>query len=129
MKTHVMFIGGDKNDLNFFLDALSKVPDDDGFKCTYSDNTIQGLEMLKYLVPDYIFLNTVMSAADIRNFISVIAQRPKLDLKKTWLYGQETTYFPGLAGCISKEELSQQLADKLANIFTSSPIAYSFMGS
>ena len=52
MKTHILMIAEDKNELTIFMAALRKVRHGDGFKCTYASDTAQAIEMLKYLVPD-----------------------------------------------------------------------------
>ena len=55
MKKHILLVDDDKDELIIFMDALRRVPAEDGFKCTYASSTSQAIEMLKYLVPDYIF--------------------------------------------------------------------------
>ena len=55
MKKHILLVDDDKDELVIFMDALQKVPAEDGFKCTYASSTGQAIEILKYLVPDYIF--------------------------------------------------------------------------
>jgi len=55
MKTHILLIDDDTDELVIFMDALHNVPHEDGFKCTYAASAKQAIEMLKYLVPDYVF--------------------------------------------------------------------------
>jgi hypothetical protein len=111
MKTHLLFIGGSKNELSEFLDALGRVPEDDGFKCTYALSVAQSLEMLKYLVPDQIFLNDVVPEDDCRHFMSVVALRPKLESTKIHLYGGDESIANklGIQGCIRKCETTEEL--------------------
>ena len=39
-----------------FLDALRKLPVEDGFKCTFAPTPAHAIDMLKFLVPDFIFI-------------------------------------------------------------------------
>lgn len=131
MKTHLLFIGGSKNDLNEFLDALLSVPEDDGFKCTYALTVSQALEMLKYLVPDHILLNDTNTEEECRHFMSVIADRPSLDSVKIHLYGGDETSADKLEipGCIVKCESVEALAVQLTKVFAEEQIAHSLMGN
>lgn len=131
MKTHLLFIGGSKNELSEFLEALGKVPEDDGFKCTYAITVSQGLEMLKYLVPDHILLNDVNSEDDCMRFMSVITMRPKLDSVKIHLYGGDEVIANrlGIPGCIRKTESLEALTTQLSSILAQDQIANSLMGN
>lgn len=131
MKTHLLFIGGSKNELSEFLEALGRVPEDDGFKCTYAITVSQGLEMLKYLVPDHILLNDVNSEDDFMQFMSVITMRPKLHAVKIHLYGGDEVSANrlGIPGCIRKTESLDELASQLTSILAQDQIADSLMGN
>jgi hypothetical protein len=131
MKTHLLFIGGSKNELSDFLEALGRVPEDDGFKCTYAITVSQGLEMLKYLVPDHILLNDVNTEDECMQFMSVITMRPKLDAVKIHLYGGDeiSANRLGIPGCIRKCESIEALANQLTTILAQRQIADSLMGN
>lgn len=131
MKTHLLFIGGTKNDLSEFLEALGKVPEDDGFKCTYAITVSQGLEMLKYLVPDHILLNDVNSEDECMQFMSVITMRPKLESVKIHLYGGDEVIANrlGIPGSIRKTASLEALTTQLTSILAQDQIANSLMGN
>jgi hypothetical protein len=131
MKTHLLFIGGNKNELGEFLEALERVPEDDGFKCTYALSVGQSLEMLKYLVPDHIFLNDVVPEDECRQFMSVIASRPKLELTKIYLYGGDETIAArlGIPACIRKCDTTEALTSMLTTILAHQEIADTLMGN
>jgi len=131
MKTHLLFIGGSKNELSDFLEALGRVPEDDGFKCTYAITVSQGLEMLKYLVPDHILLNDVNTEDECMQFMAVITMRPKLDAVKIHLYGGDEIIANrlGIPDCIRKCESVEALATQLTSILAQPQIADSLMGN
>jgi hypothetical protein len=131
MKTHLLFIGGSKNELSEFLEALGRVPEDDGFKCTYALSVAQSLEMLKYLVPEHIFLNDVVPEDECREFMSIIALRPKLELTKIHLYGGNETIANelGIPDCIRKCETTEALTLLLTPILAHEEIAGTLMGN
>jgi hypothetical protein len=131
MKTHLLFIGGSKNELSEFLEALGRVPEDDGFKCTYAITVSQGLEMLKYLVPDHILLNDVISEDECMQFMSVITMRPKLDAVKIHMYGGDEIIANrlGIPGCIRKSESLDSLVKQLTIVLANGLIANSLMGN
>lgn len=131
MKTHLLFIGGSKNELSEFLEALGRVPEDDGFKCTYAITVSQGLEMLKYLVPDHILLNDVNSEDECMQFMSVITTRSKLDAVRIHLYGGDEIIANrlGIPGCIRKCESLEALVTQLTSVLAQAQIADSLMGN
>ena len=131
MKTHLLFIGGSKNELSNFLDALGRVPEDDGFKCTYAATVSQGLEMLKYLVPDHILLNDVNPEDECMQFMAVITMRPRLEAVKIHLYGGDEIIANrlGITGCIRKSESLEELTSQLTSILGQQQIADSLMGN
>src|SRR5690348_4134639 len=85
MKQHIMLVDDDRDELTFFLDALRAVPCDDGFKCTYANSARQAQDMLKYLEPDFIFVdynmpdtNGLQMLLDIKNKLG--SEKPKVYL-------------------------------------------------
>ena len=86
MKQHILFINGDKNELIFFLDALMIMPHHNGFKCTYASSPGQALEMLKYLVPDFIFVDFNLPGMNGLDFMTNITGWPQLKHTKFILY-------------------------------------------
>lgn len=59
MKKHLFLIDDDPDEWDFFNEAVDqmKVP----CKCTYADGALDGLQMLRYIQPDIIFLDINMS--------------------------------------------------------------------
>ena len=124
MKTHILLIDDDKDELGIFLDALKKVTVDDGFKCTYASNPVQALDMLKYLVPDYIFLDLNMPQMNGLEFLNAINDDQKLTRVKIFLYSTkisgndaEKAHELGVSGCIEKTQTIDILSDRLGSVF------------
>lgn len=86
MKKHILLIDDDKDELALFLDALRGLEKADGFKCTYASNPKQALDMLKYLVPDFIFVDFNMPEMNGLELLSVIAREKRLNESKKFLY-------------------------------------------
>jgi len=86
MKQHLLLIDDDKDELNIFMDALREVPHDDGFKCTYASSTSQAIEMLKFLVPDFIFVDFNIPKMNGLEFIAFVSSQPHLKKTKLCLY-------------------------------------------
>jgi CheY-like chemotaxis protein len=124
MKQRILFIDNDKDELVFFLDALLLVPHDDGFKCTYAGNTIQACEMLKLLVPDFIFVNFNMPTMNGLEFIAFTTSQPQLKNTKLFLYSpsinkQMNRLAAHLgANCIKKPDTINELAINLSEFLT-----------
>lgn len=127
MKEHILFINENKDDLTLFLDALRKVPHEDGYKCTYAATAAQAMEMLKYLVPDYIFFSLDMEDMNGLQFLSQLRKEPKLQKTASYLYAasiNEDVYdilmTHGANGWIEKTNSVNQLTTKL-KIFIGDP--------
>jgi CheY-like chemotaxis protein len=127
MKKHIMVIDDDRDELSLFLDALKGVNTQDGFKCTYAGSGTHAIEMLKFLVPDYIFVDYNMPAMNGIDFLQHIHDKPVMQHTKLFLY---STYIDdqtrnaasklGAAGCLKKENSILSLTKMLSSIFVSS---------
>lgn len=124
MKQHILIIDDDKDELTIFLDALKKMPWEDGFKCTYASNTNQALEMLRYLLPDFIFVDLNMPQSNGLDFLSTIRNDDKLKNTPVFLYSTainkksyECAMMLGAYGCIEKTNTIKELTEKLEAIF------------
>jgi hypothetical protein len=129
MKTHIMFIGGSKEELDIFLDALRNVPEEDGFKCTYAATASQASEMLKFLVPDFILVSQEIS--NNQELLSMISKRPKLEGIKLFLYCNNNSMQvtgTGFAGYIERNQSVPNLSDNLTSILASHTNTYTFSG-
>ncbi len=120
MKQRILFIDDDKDELVFFLDALLLVPHDDGFKCTYASNTKQACEMLKLLVPDFIFVDFNRPTMNGLELIAFTTSQPHLKNTKLCLYSaginkqmnRLAEHFG--ANCIKKADTINELALNLS---------------
>ena len=136
MKVHIMLIDDDKDELTFFLDALKDVPCDEGFKCTYASDTKQAAEMLKYLVPDFIFVDFKMPGINGLQFLLTIKNRLGSEKPKVYLYSifinekiKKAALSLGVSGTLKKMFTIKSLSDELKAVLTS-PVtpAYVFSG-
>ena len=121
-----MLIDDDKDELSFFLDALIQVPCEDGFKCTYAPNADQAVKMLKFLVPDFIFLDYRMPELNGLEFLSAVRNLVQLNKTKIYLYSAHTDEAIerrakqlGVKGCIKKMGSIKDLVDELKTVVTS----------
>src|SRR5437868_1285668 len=86
MKKHIILIDDDRDELVIFMDALRKVPTDDGFKCTYANSSEQAIEMLKYLVPDYVFADFNMPGMNGLELLHYIKAVERFRTTQLYLY-------------------------------------------
>jgi len=137
MKTHILLIDDDKDELTFLMDALKLVPHDDGFKLTYAPSAQQAIEILKALVPDIILVDFQMPGTNGLHFLSMINNQPSLQRTKRYLYStfvneimSRTAVKLGASGCIRKTFKMTELGDALEKILTqTAEPAYIFSGS
>jgi CheY-like chemotaxis protein len=127
MKEHILFINDNKDELALFLEALKKLPHEDGYKCTYAATPTQAMEMLKYLVPDYIFFDLNMRGMNGLQFLSRVRNEPRLTKAASYLYASsisEDVYDMlmsyGASGWIEKTDSLNRLTTKL-KIFIGDP--------
>ena len=132
MKKHILLVDDDKNELDRFLDALRKLPAEDGFKCTFAPTAAHAIAMLKFLVPDFIFIGLNAPGIAGEELISFLMRKPELKNTKLCFYMPHITVelqkvAAGLgAECIRKtdsihilvNELEPLLADSKKSIYT-----------
>lgn len=136
MKTHILLIDDDKDELTFFLDALKLVPHDDGFKITFANSATQAIEMLRHLVPDIILVDFQMPGTNGLHFLSTVNNQPSLQRTRKYLYSMFVNEIMsrnaiklGASGCIKKTFRITDLADELQKlIVTSTKPAFVFSG-
>jgi CheY-like chemotaxis protein len=127
MKPHLLLIDDNKNELNTFIDALILVPHDDGFKCTYAHSVKQACEMLKLLIPDFIFVNHNMPGMNGLEFIAFVTTHPPLRNARLCLYAtnideQTTKLAKDLgAACIKKPGTKNELVESLSELLAGYP--------
>jgi DNA-binding response OmpR family regulator len=136
MKTHIMLVDDDKDELIFFLDALKEVPSEDGFKCTYANSAKQAAEMLKYLVPDFIFADFKMPGTNGLQLLLAIKNQLGSGKPKVYLYSifesekiKKAALNLGASGVIKKMYSIKALSKELIAVLKS-PVtpAYVFSG-
>ena len=124
MKLHILIIDDDKDELTIFLEALKKIPLEDGFKCTYANSPEQAFEMLRYLVPDFIFVDQNMPHTDGFYFLRNIRNNENLRETKVFLYSTAITQEDigraialGASDCVKKTNSVNDLTIILKLIF------------
>ena len=67
MRGHILLIDDDPDEWDIFNEALQQVCE--SCKCTYADGALDGLNMLRYIRPDVIFLDINMPAMNGWEFL------------------------------------------------------------
>lgn len=118
MKLHVFLADDDQEELEMFLEAIATV--NSSFKCTYATNGKQAIEMLRYLVPDFIFVDYNMDKISGLDILTAIKGYENLKHVPSFLYSshmsQETkqkAFALGAASCIEKSGTIKELSEKL----------------
>jgi CheY-like chemotaxis protein len=131
MKKHILFIDDDTEELRIFLDAMNKVPVD--FKCTYANTSHQAIDMLKHVVPDYIFIDYRMPKINGLQFLAIVRGEDKLKKVRMFLYtsrvSEEVSKMAkvlGANGCIEKTDTISLLAVELKSILMPGITAYPY---
>lgn len=107
MKKHILLIDDDKDELKLFVEALNNVPG--SFKCTYANCAAQGLDMLNYLHPDFIFIDYNIPQVNGLEMLEEIKKDRKISDIPVFIYStniskgtSESAMALGAAGCIEK---------------------------
>jgi len=118
MKKHILFIDDDTEELKIFLEAMNMVPGK--FKCTYASAPMQAFEMLKYITPDYIFVDFNLPKMNGLQFLSVLNSDDKFRHVRSYLYSNrindelsKMATVLGASGCIEKTDTIGLLAVEL----------------
>lgn len=107
MKKHILLVDDDIDELKIFMDALQEVPG--SFKCTYAASAAQGLDMLRYLHPNFVFVDFNLPVMTGIDMLAEMKKDKKLEDIPVYLYS--TTISPqtkraakllGAMGCIEK---------------------------
>ena len=119
MKKHILLIDIDKHELDYFLNALNEVPEEDGFKCTYADSVDRAMQLLEKLVPHYIFIDMKFGASKIIYLLQWIKEKLGLSDVKIFLYTntgeqpQQLFSSFGVKGLVKKARSSDKLSRRL----------------
>jgi CheY-like chemotaxis protein len=107
MKTHILVIDDDIDEMKTFVEAMKQVPVP--FKCTYAANGIRALKMLFYLRPGIIFVDYEMPAMNGIEFIQELRTINELNHIPIFLYARRLdrhvksrAHAIGVAGCLEK---------------------------
>lgn len=129
MKQHILLIDDEQDELEILLEALKTLPVEDGFKCTYAANASHALIMLRYLVPDVIFVDLNMPGLDGLDFLAHAQGDDKLRNVRKYLFSNSITDTVrqranglGATACINKASTVHELSEDLKNIFTNEVI-------
>ena len=121
MKKHVLLIDGDKDGLNFFVEALNQTGIN--YKCTWASGGEQAISQLQYITPDVILINLDISGIDAFAILKYAVQQPHLADTQVVLYGNMVmkdvmvkAASLGAASCINKPADVLALADTLKDI-------------
>ena len=124
MKPHLLLIDDDEDELRILTDALAEAGID--CKCTWAMNPVQALDMLKYLSPDFIFIDYNMPKMNGIECISRIRQLPSGHHIPVILYSSELSdslakeaYGAGIQTCLKKTSDTTALTAHLQIIFGS----------
>ena len=119
MKTHILMIAEDKNELTIFMAALRKVRHGDGFKCTYASNVMQAMDMLKLLVPHYIFIDKALPARETIYVLQMVKEDERMRHVKVFLYTnndeqpEKAAIVFGVNGYVERSRSSYKLGRQL----------------
>lgn len=123
MKQHILLIDDDKDELIIFMDALKELPYEDGYKCTYASSPSQAMDMLKYLIPDFIFVDMNMPGMSGIEVLTALRRQKRLDQSKVYLYSNkiddkiaENVMSTGATGCIPKTSSIHELREELTSV-------------
>lgn len=128
MKKHVLLIDGDKNGLNFFVEALNLTGIN--YKCTWASDGEQAVSQLQYITPDAILINLDIAGIDAFAILGHAMQQPHLTDSPIVLYGNAVTkevMFKasslGAASCINKPADALTLAEILKDVLAAEVMA------
>jgi CheY-like chemotaxis protein len=128
MKKQILFIDDDTEELEIFLEAINKIPGK--FKCTYASSPLQAIEILKYLTPDYIFVDFNLPKMNGLQFLTIIQQQGIHNRVLTYLYSNglneelnRMALLSGATGCIEKTNTIGSLVTELQTVFSKEIIA------
>jgi CheY-like chemotaxis protein len=109
MKKHILIVEDDTEDLRILLEAINHIPGK--FKCTYAPAPLQAIEMLKYITPDFIFVDFNLPKMNGLQFLSIIRDEDKLKNVRSYLYSSRVSdelnkmaILLGAKGCIQKAD-------------------------
>ena len=126
MKKHILLIEDEREELSVFVQALNETQL--SYKCTYAKDCTHALQMLDYLVPDYIFVDQNRSGVNYMDGLRSIRQKQKLRSVPVILFSGSMTQdiadkatYLGINYCFMKPSGIESLSILLADIILSDP--------
>lgn len=130
MKKHIFLIDDDYDDLTIFNEALKAIPG--SYKCTYVDNAEEGIEILRYLTPDYIIADYNMPGMNGLDFFSKIGKEERLHDVPFFIYSSLLTIDIkrkaseiGIVGCLNKPDTMTSMIEMLHGILAYEELRHS----
>ena len=121
MKKHILLVDDDADELKIFSDALNEIPG--SYQCTYAPTAAQGLEMLQWIHPNYIFIDYNLPVMNGLDMLAEIRADRKLDNVPVFLYSttispdtQLTAQYLRATGCIEKPSSVGMMRAVLLNV-------------
>ncbi len=107
MKTHILLIGNEENELKMFEEAFLQIRG--AVNYSYAPETSHALEKIQYSQPDIIFISHTTQPAASLQFLSVVKSEPKLKCIRVFLYATIITEefskmarMLGASGCMER---------------------------
>lgn len=126
MKTHILLIDDDIEEMKIFVEALKGVG---AFKCTYAANGVYALKMLLYLRPEAIFtkydmpvMNGLQVAEDVKKIESLENIPFFLYAKRIDMATMKKASRLEITGCLETSSAIDGLPGMLKKIFPLSPV-------
>jgi len=123
MKTHVLLIDDDRDEMDIFMSALTRA--DLTCKCTYYNDSEQALKMLNYINPDLIFVDLNMPRMGGMECLQHIRENERFSQVPVIIYSTgvdehlyQRAMALGASACISKTSDLGSLAAKLREIIS-----------
>lgn len=119
MKKHILLIEDEKEKLSVFVKALNEIQLP--YKCTYAEDYKHALQMLEYLVPDYIFIDGLIPGMSCLDCLRSIREKISLRSSSLVLYDitkelAEKAASAGVDYCIDKPSAVEELTAILSHI-------------
>ena len=124
MKTHILLVDDDIDEMKIFVEALKDVVG--AFKCTYASNGGHALKMLLFLRPQVIFADYNMPLMNGLDLAKAIREVPELKHIPLFLYSThinidilQKAKRAGVTGCMVKPNTIGQLSEMLKTVLPS----------
>jgi CheY-like chemotaxis protein len=121
MKTKILLIDDDSNELLLYKDALTQIHG--AAKCDYAKEVGDALSMVKKSRPDLVFINHHMQQGGSLQFLSVLKAEPSLRSARVYLVGEwisedvsKMARTLGASGCIEKTNCENTFIRELTAI-------------